>query len=151
MSFVTTETATVYKGGGRRFFTRYHAYRHAAKALLRDRMERDDYDALVSPPWIHTPEGGEESAEPTNTDGRGERWLRCVAGMIRYWQWKDGVTARPRKVPWVNGHGFDWSTKRKPKALRCEILAALGLPQNASLDDVKQQIANGSNERRHDG
>jgi hypothetical protein len=47
---VSTETATVYRGGGRRYFTRHAAERAEAKAAIKSQCECDRGDH-VTPPY----------------------------------------------------------------------------------------------------
>lgn len=48
---VTTETATVYRGGGRRFFTKKAAFRSEAKARVRAKYPCDcEAGSFIDPP-----------------------------------------------------------------------------------------------------
>lgn len=66
MPHVTTETATVYRGPDRRFFTEWYAYRNAAKvALFKEHpCDCDHEDPEIvdggQPCWLHGVEDLEE-------------------------------------------------------------------------------------------
>ena len=89
MSTVTTETATVYRGAGRRWFTRRAAYRAVARAVVNERCRETgdcdggEADALAGyvPPgcrWHRDPDHAERLL--TRLARRYERRDRAALG-----------------------------------------------------------------------
>lgn len=75
---VEIQTATVFKGGGRRFFTKRAAYRSAAKAKIRERCECYPDDPITGDPG--------ESCEYHEDL---EKWDRIVTRLARLYQYRD--------------------------------------------------------------
>ena len=75
---VEQQTATVFRGGGRRFFTKRAAYRAAAKAKINEYCDCDPGDPATG-----------EAADICEYHEDMDKWERLVTRLARFYQYRD--------------------------------------------------------------